>query len=487
MAEPQVAPSPSAIATNMDAAQIVLADYATRVGDAFRVKVSRRVSAASIAAESIAIFEEATIAQIMNPEPWLAAFAGGSPYYILRVVHMTDAAQDKPIAIFQIPAISGTPKMPDRKVMQSPEWKGPRACVYAAGDEVKPPSTNGVHREKPDPTAANSHGATPARSEGTDGGVGLLLVQLQQERERLADDRRKMDEDRHRTEMEVMRREAEADRKRADERLQAALARIESRETAPKTDPTVIITSVVTALGAILTPIIPLITSGRDAATKREEAQRERDAAREEKREERESKLMEKISSQSSETAKVISVFTDSLSQTARAMVQTVAMVGELRQPTEPEPGIMDVIKAGIGAWAEASARSAAQPQPTQHALPPAPMAGAPASQPAVTEAPSQGDEVPIPTILDEMAKAIGARTAPDDLAPDIVEVLGAPDFVEAIKSEGGLLSVLSKRLPQAWGSDPVNATYVRDLSQKIVVLAGQKGIAQEPLAALFK
>lgn len=474
-------PIDGGIATNLDKAQAVLAAFAEAHGDTFRVKVQRRTSLAA-PPEAIAIFDEATVSHLMNPEPWLAKFAGGGNYYHLRVVHSKDIANDRPIAMYQINAIPGASKTPDRNVMRSSDWNGPRVCYYAAGDEARVAE----QMKRPEPAvAAPPSGATPTTSGTSDGGLGLLLI-MQQQNERA--------EARHREEMELLRRSMDDDRKRSETVIATALSKLNTPapiQPRAEFDPTKLVT-IIGAIGGALAPVMAMISESRkaerEAAQRREEMERDRAA----KQEERTQGLMEKLATSSAEQGKVISVFTDSLAQTARAMVQTVAMVGELRQPEQAEPGIVDLLKAGIGAYVEAS--SAAAARGAQPALPPsapttpvAPAATRPPPEGGDAFAEAQPEGVPVETILGSLADAISKRIAIDDLAPDVVDALADPAFVEGVRSEGGLLGVLRKRLPETWGADAENATYVRDLSAKIAGLASSKGIPRATLEMLFQ
>lgn len=481
------------IASNIDDAQNVMMERSKVDGDAFRIRIYRRASPAA-PPESVAIFDDATVSDIMNPEPWLSRFAGGSPHYFMRVVHMKDATNDTPIAMFQAPAIPGPAKMPDRKVMDSAEWHGPRTCIYAAGDQPSSEKTNGVQKRS-DPAA----GVLPVPRQpesGDGGGVGLVLAQMRAEidaqRAALDTERRAMEEKRHRDEIEALRRSAEEDRKRFEERMNMALERNKSVK-----DPIETFVPIIAAIGTAIGPVLSMLSENRKLA--REEALRreERIAAREAKSEDRQAMLLEKLASAGSEQAKVMAAMSDVVAQTMRSNLQTTAMMRELNSPEPPDEGLMGVIKAAIGAWVEASARSAA-PAPAPAVIPPqfaSPPPGAPnpnaaAPQPSIPPQDEGGEpegEVTPGFMLDRLAEAIGERTDPGDLASDVAEALTDSTFVEAIKSEGGLLAVLSKRLPAAWGSDQANATYVRDLAQKIVAAAQSKGVPAETLAALFK
>lgn len=464
MPQDSMTTTPRPIATEIEEAGIILAERAAKDGDDFRVKIQRRASPAALP-ESVAIFDGATVEQLMSPEAWLSKFAGGSPHYTFRVVHSSDRAADRPLAIYRVPAIAGQPILPDVKVVEKEGWEGPKILSYAAGQE-KP---NGAKVTDPPSTSVPRHPG----SQTQDGGAGLL-IELQRERD-------KLNEDRHRMEIDAVRRAADEDRKRLEAKFNDLMEAVRSKASEKHVDPTQMVAAVVTAIGAVLTPLLPVLTESRKAAAAREDARLQREAERDAKREERESHLMEKVSSQSTESAKIIGVFTESLSTVARSMVQTVAMVGELREPPVDE-GIMGVIKTAIGAWAEASARNApAAPAPPASAprqLPAASAAQPPASAPA--EEP-QGTPAEMLTAL---AEAIGQHAAIDDLASDVVEALGSQEFRQAIMAEGGVIPVLQKRLGPDWGKDPKNSPYIMAFFDKVARLAQERKVE---VASLFQ
>lgn len=475
-----VTPQPIKIAANIEEAGVVFAIKVAEAGDDFRVKILRRSSPAS-PPESVAIFDGATAEQLLNPEPWLSKFAGGSGFYTFRVVHSSDRTSDRACAIYALPVIPGNPTMPNLRALKDPSWNGPKSLHYASGMDDQPPR-NGAPKEtnlggSPDGT---KHGAPPAREVSGDGGAALF--------QHFNEERRKLDEERHRMEMDALRRSADEDRKRLETKFSDMMERVRESQNAPKVDPTETITKIVAAVAAALTPILPMVIEGRKSRAAAEEARLARESEREAKREAREASLMEKISSSGAETAKVVSVFTDSLAQTARAMVQTVAMVGELRQPEQAEPGIMEVIKAAIGAWAESAARAGApllpgmtpQPQPPR---PPPPQAAPAPTQPAGTGAPSdEGEEVTPAEALNVLAKEVGEKAPIEDLAPAIVDAFTNPDFVAAVRAEGGTTAALRNRLGEPWAGVPENVQYLQALLGRVVQIARQRGVAIDGL-----
>lgn len=463
------------IASNAEAAVAAIATRAVEDGDEWRVKILRKASAAALP-ESVAIVDGATAEQIANPEPWLSKLAGGCGHggtYLFRVVHAKDKVGDRPIALYPIATIGGVPKTPSGDVQRHPDWPRNLALHYYAGQEdagqprngaAKPVTLVGVPQSTTD--------AAPRQPAAGEGNAGLLLAQLAQ----LQEERRKLDEDRHRMEMDAVRRTAEEDRKRLEAKMGDMLAQMQ-RDQVPREDPMMKLVAVVTPL---LAPVLAYLGESTRAREAREAAQRETDARREEKRDTERTALLEKIASAGSEQAKVISVFTDSLAQTARAMVQTVAMVGELRPQEQQDEGILGVIKAGIGAWVEAQSRQPALPAP----VPPpaartAPATATPQPPPAApVPAPSgEGDggvteEIPAAQVIDMMGQGVGAHEPVETFAPDIVQALGHPEFVAELKGEGGVIAALQKRLGPAWANDVGNRQYLETLLSRVAGLA---------------
>ena len=473
---------PTKIATTLEEAIPLISDRVAADGDDWRVKVFRRASMVALN-ETLAIFDNATAEQILSPEPWLSRFAGGSGrggFYSLRVVHSKDRTADRPTAIFQIPSIPGDPLAPNPKIVREPGWNGPPTLTYP--DEIPAPSKkNGAVPWSGSPDSPTRVPRHPADDAG--GGTGPLLAELQREREKLA-------EERHRMEMDSVRREAEADRKRMDQRIADLAAKLDRPQVIePRQDPMETISKVIAAVGAAFAPVIPMFVESRKAAAEAEAKRMERESIREEKREARESALMEKIATQSSESAKVIGVFTESLSTVARSMVQTVAMVGELRGGEPQDDGIMGVLKAGISAWAEAQARAPAPPP--QQALPQHPVAPRPpppapvptAAEPAADAPGTEEVEVSPSEMVDMLADSIRSRTDEKELAPDIVEAFGEPEFISALKAEGGILPAIKARLGEEWAQDAANVAYIQRLFTIVDQIAVQKGM---DLRALF-
>lgn len=479
-----VTPQPIKIAANIEEAGIVFAIKVAEAGDDFRVKILRRSSPAS-PPESVAIFDGATAEQLLNPEPWLSKFAGGSGFYTFRVVHSSDRASDRACAIYSLPVIPGSPTMPNLRALREANWNGPKSLHYASGMDDQPPR-NGAPKETNlgGSSDGTKHGAPPAREVSGDGGAALF--------QHFNEERRKLDEERHRMEMDALRRSADEDRKRLETKFSDMMERIRESQNVPKVDPTETITKIVAAVAAALTPILPMVIEGRKSRATAEEARLAREADREAKREAREASLMEKISSSGAETAKVVSVFTDSLAQTARAMVQTVAMVGELRQPEQAEPGIMEVIKAAIGAWAESAARAGTPLLPGMAPPPPAAQARAPQAPPQAAPAPTQpagtgeasdeGEEVTPAEALNVLAKEVGEKAPVEDLAPAIVDAFTNADFVAAVRAEGGTTAALRNRLGEPWAGAPENVQYLQALLGRVVQIARQRGVAIDGL-----
>jgi hypothetical protein len=477
------------IATNIEEAGPKIAERTAADGDDWRVKIMRRMSPAA-PQETVAIFDGATSEQLLSPEPWLAKFAGGSQHYSFRVVHAKDRGSDRPTAIYQLPAISGTPLSPNAKIVNGPGWSGPSTLVFPTEDA---PPKNGAIKW---PGAPEQTGAPrqPSLGDGSAGpsATSAMLAQLQQERERLA-------EDRHRLEMEAVRREAEADRKRMESKIVDIMQEMKSareRPPEPKVDPMETLTKVVTIVTAALTPILPHLVGVRESAAKREDDRLRRE------REDRAETLKlfqamnEKASSASQDTMKVITPMVDAVSQMGRTVLQQIAMMRDMAEPPPQDDGLMGVLKTAIAAWAEAAARGPMIP-PTALPSQPRPVTSPPQPRPApapqsVTEAmggaPDDGDpNVPemTPTqMMDLLGDAVRAHSAEADLASDIVDALGADDFVRAIMAEGGIMAALQKRLGDAWANDKDNVAYIQRLLTLVAQIAAQRGIDVRPLFA---
>jgi len=473
---------PNSIAANIEDAGRVMGERTSADGDDWRVKIMRRASPAA-PQETVAIFDGATMEQLLSPEPWLVKFSGGSQYYSFRVVHAKDRGGDRPAAIYTLPAIAGTPMSPNTKIVGAAGWNGPATLIFPTED-VAP--RNGAGKW---PGAPDSHTGAPRQpAQNADGSAGSssFLMELQREREKLADER-------HRMEMDAVRREAEMDRKRMEERIRDLAAKVDRPvEVRSATDTTETIVKIVTAIGAVLAPIIPIIVGSREAESRREEARLSRDADRESKREARESALMEKLATQANDQGKVIGVFTESLSTVARSMVQTVAMVGELRQPEPQDEGIMGVIRAGIAAWAESQARGpmiptpalAPQAQPQARPPPTAPAPTGPEIDAMPAGEPGAGDEREVsPTeMIDILANEMREKTSENDLAESIVEALTVRDFVEAIVGEGGALVALQRRLGAEWAQNSENVAYLQRVFTAVGQIAKAKNVDVRPL-----
>jgi hypothetical protein len=166
-----------------------------------------------------------------------------------------------------------------------------------------------------------------------------------------------------------------------------------------------------------------------------------------------------KSANASLDMVKIVTPMVDAVAQMGRTVLQNAIMMREATQEPPQEGGLMDVIKAAIGAWAEASARNssappampdprlapaAAQASPPPVRVPTGPPVPAQTAQTAEPE-PETDEEVTPSQMVDMLAQAIRDHTPPDDLAPDIVEALGAPEFVEAIKADGGVLAALGR------------------------------------------
>lgn len=477
MADVATVQTPPPIASNVEAAVSAIATRAMEDGDEWRIKILRKVSAAALP-ESVAIVDGATAEQIANPEPWLSKLAGGCGHggsYMFRVVHAKDKVGDRPTALYTISTIGGVPRNPTSEVLRHPDWPRNLTLHYFYGQEDGPTPKNGTQKPTNLVGAPTTTDAAPRQPVSGDGSAGLLLAQLAQ----LQEERRKLDEDRHRMEMDAIRRVAEEDRKRLESKMADMLAQI-TRDQAPREDP---VTKIVGVITPLMAPILLYLGEMAKSREGREAAQREVDARREEKRETERTAMLEKLASAGSEQAKVISVFTDSLAQTARAMVQTVAMVGELRPQEQQDEGILGVIKAGIGAWVEAQSRAPQlpaapmAPPPVRTAPPPA-APSAPA-QPAATGEEGEGDveEIPATQVIDMMAQGVNSHEPADGFAPDIVQALGQGEFVAELKTEGGMIAALQKRLGAAWANDVGNRQYLEGLLARVAGLAKTNGV----------
>ena len=446
------------IATTSAQAAISLTERMQADGDEFRVRIMRKPSAGG-APETIAVVDYVTLEQVMNPEAWISLLAGGSQHYVLQVQHAKDKAGGIFSAFYQIPAIAGDTLPPNPRVAELPEWPSNMKIQFVPGMN-KPktqPGTNGKMGGSP------SHEVTPTLPTGSDGGSALLL-QLQREREALA-------EQRHRMELDAVRRESEA----AMKAIESRIATMASQNHAPSFD----LEKFIAAAGVVIAPIVAKMIEASSASRDREARAEEARLAREEKADEarqvRESSMMEKIATQSTESAKVIGVFTESLSTVARSMVQTVAMVGELRQEPPQDESLMGVLKVGIAAWAENASRAAQPPQMPQRQI--APPRAAPRAAPQPTEEVEEEVEMTASQMLDVLAQEIRELADPNDLAESIVESIGSPEFVTQTQHEGGLIDALRKRLGEAWAGNPANVAYVQRLFATVEGLAKSRGV----------
>jgi hypothetical protein len=114
--------------------------------DSFMVRVFRRKGVTSTGlGENLAIFAEATLEQIGQPEPWMQRLAGGGQY-TMQVAHMS--ATTKRIGgllRFQIP---GESRPVDPTAVHAQGWEGPRYLTFPVpGNGVAvPPAPAGQPR-----------------------------------------------------------------------------------------------------------------------------------------------------------------------------------------------------------------------------------------------------------------------------------------------------------------------------------------------------
>jgi hypothetical protein len=270
-------------------------------------------------------------------------------------------------------------------------------------------------------------------------------------------------------ELDAVRRESEA----AMKAIETRIASMSIQKPAPAFE----FDKLLGAAAPIVAAIMAVISDGRKVEAEAARAREARDADRESARQARESSLMEKIATQSSESAKVIGVFTESLSTVARSMVQTVAMVGELRTEPPQDESLMGVLKAGISAWAETTAARGPMPQPPpmpQRQIAPAPRA---APKPQPTEEVEEEVEMTASQMLDVLAQEIRELADPNDLSESIVEAIGDAEFVGQVRGEGGLIEALRKRLGDTWAQNPANLAYVQRLFATVESLAKSRGV----------
>ncbi len=79
--------------------------------------------------------------------------------------------------------------------------------------------------------------------------------------------------------------------------------------------------------------------------------------------------------------------------------------------------------------------------------------------------------------MIDLLAKAIQAHEGVNALAADVVEALGAPDFTEAVKLEGGAVAAIQKRVGDAWAQDASNVAYIQALFTRIGEIGPAAGV----------
>lgn len=454
------------IASTADDAALLLSELARQDGDDFRVRILRRTSAGS-PPESIAVIDGVTIEQLFAPEQWLSMLSGGSAHYTFQVMHAKDKVGGVYSAIYPLPAIGGDPLPVNAKIVEHPDWPRNLKIAFAPGARERmdrEARANGKAGGSLTPHAE----VTPATNGDAGGAALFMMQQLQRERENIA-------QERHRAELDAVKRESAMMIKGMEDRLNAIATRPAQ---------TLDLEKVIASIAVLAAPIIGVISEGRKISAEAERERQAREADREEKRQARESAMLEKIATQSSESAKVIGVFTESLSTVARSMVQTVAMVGELRGEPQVDNSIMGVIKAAVGAWAEAQARAAAQPPPAvqqqQIAASHPPVRSAPPpTKPASTPTDDASEEVEITAaqMLDLLAKEISERADPNEIAASIVEALGDADFAAEIQSAGGLIAALRPRVGEQWANDPANVAYIQRLFQIIGARAQAAGM----------
>jgi hypothetical protein len=208
------------IATTIEDAMTAIAARTEADGDDWRVKVLRRPHA-SAPYESIAIFDGATAEQILSPEPWLSKFAGGSQFYMLRVVHAKDRGSDRPTAYYTLPAIPGQPTPLNMKIITQSEWRGPATLAYPTEDA--PSKVNGAAKWPGSPSTQEVPRQTPTSA---DGGAGLLYAELQRERA-------KLEEERHQMVIDSIRRAADEDRKRLEAKFSDVLIELRTVKERP--------------------------------------------------------------------------------------------------------------------------------------------------------------------------------------------------------------------------------------------------------------
>lgn len=462
VAIPQIRTGPYTID---DAIPLLQAKIAEKGGqDAFKVKIQRQ---ASIAAplNHIASFAQATIDHLANPETWLLALCGGGPLFVLTATH---ASEQLPTVTFRPPNLPGNPREPDPKVIGTPDWKGPPEITFPSERAPVVPSVASQVASLSALLGSSTPGSDPsARGQGsTPGGGAGHSTELQ--------------EVRHRLEMEAVQR-AMDERSKATERQIAGLAdSVKALAAALSARPPEPQESVMKNLPALLAAAAPIIAAFSARADGDARARGEADARRETREAEARGDVMkmfatmnERASSSAGDMMKMMTPMVESVSTMGRTVLQQVATMRELTAGDQQEPGIMDLVKAGIGAWGDFMAAKAAQPQ--QPRLPPARPPQGPQGQPP-TQPPEQVDPEDAAQIeylkgapTDDLLKAIEDAIRAHHDAEEVVEsLLDAMEFNagvgNAIKTAGGVVPFFRARLTDEWIGNAEHLPYMQSV-----------------------
>ena len=477
--------------------------------DSWRIKVNRRNQQGSLPVH-VATFEDAQLVHVANAEQWLTQLAGGGPYYQLEVYHQSEPLI--PLGRINL-TIEGEVRKADPLSAQSPNWRGPRRCIFpplpSQSQEqqqgpifMSPPTSPQVGGPHTQPALGGSGTGAPSFSvtqqSPEDSRVSAAL-------ERLAARERELDERRHKQDLEATERRSNERIRLLEEKLsiQAPPSRSALADLAPLLAP----------LATILQEMVKASNETRQLMLKMEADSRaqqmtmQKDISEANRRTmelmlnrptdpfvqsllEKMEKMVEAGRTRNAPEGEIVSQKAEAfgrMTKTTLSLVHAAAemragegapadhpMMAVMKEATKAVQAISDGYKASV---LSQSARPVAPlPAAAVTSSEIVPVQVAPPTQPAPTPA--------SPTSLgtvDKLEVRIRNKESVADVAREFVDALGTPDMERELQQSNGDPAVLfQRRLGEAWlAENPTNGLYAQQLLAEINTEAERKGIFQ--------
>lgn len=445
-----------------------LQEHAKANGDSFRVKITRRESAASLKSNFVALAVDVLYSHIVEAETWIGPLCGGGSY----LLHVLDGKTGEPLAYITPSDIAGPQRIPSTDVTKSDTWRGPTIIIEKSGF----PAAMGVG-------GGGSVQGPPLPPAGLpDAALAHVADDLKRRELALA-------EREHRAELAAIERRHAEDLKRLEARLgELAVARAQ---------PIVPAESMLTQLQPLLMKFIEEQAQTRREQAKLEEERRAREEAfrREEAAARREDAkrplidpqvlaLLDKAQANATEQGKHFNGLLEAQMTASRSMLQTVATIMEMNLNPKPADDGFDIGKAireaAAGAMAFfASKAPAGAPGVTVPQLAGAPTNGTNGAQAPAPAAPAGVTTPPEPPInasplLDMIEQRIRKTEPAPEVAKAIVEAFKDPHAVAEIQAYGSLIECFNDRLGD-FGT-PDHAAYLAQLFQELQTQAKAAG-----------